>query len=52
MQMEGNAVVNLIGMLITAGNYWSQELYQTCWGIHLFSFIGEKKQSSGFQAGK
>lgn len=42
MQMGGNAVVNIMGMLITAGTYWLQELYQTCWGIHLVSFIGEK----------
>lgn len=35
-------MVNLMGILITVGNYWSQELHQTCWGIHLVSFIGEK----------
>lgn len=40
VQMGGNAVVNIMGMLITAGSYWSQELYQTCWGIHLVSFMG------------
>lgn len=42
MQMGRHAVVNIMGMLITASSYCSQELYRTCWGIHLDNLWGKK----------